>query len=192
MKIFLLVSTVLGILAISGSGPALAQGKNQGARVKIVPARVAVLNINIIMQRSKAGKSIRNQLDAKRKALRNEAGKEEKKLRVARNELRLQRSLLSPEAMREREKKFKDRLTQIQRKFNIRKRNLEKSLAAARKELNENLKVVLDRVVGEMGIDLILDRRQTIFTRDEFEITSIVMNRLDRRITKINLKKPGK
>ncbi len=192
MRIFLLLSTVLGILAISGSGPGLAQGKNPGARVKMVPARVAVLNINIIMRRSKAGKSIQNQLDTKRKALRKEAGKEEKKLRVARNELRLQRSLLSPEAMREREKKFKDRLTQIQRKFNIRKRNLEKSLAAARKELNENLKVVLDRVVGQMGIDIILDRRQTIFTRDEFEITAIVMKRLDKRLTKITLPKPEK
>ena len=192
MKIFLVALTAVGILAIAGSGSALAQGKAQGVRSKAIPARIAILNVNLLMRHSKAGKSIRKQLDARRKALRKEAGKEEKKMRAARNELRLQRSLLSPEAMREREKKFKDKLGQIQRKFNTRKRNLEKSLAAARKELDQNLKTVLDGVVAEMGIDLILNRRHTIFTRKEFEITAIVRKRLDARIKKVTLKKPGK
>ncbi len=192
MKKFLVALAAVGILAITDPGTALAQGKAQGPHSKAIPARIAVFNVSVIIRRSKAGKSILRQLDARRKAARKEAGKEEKKLRAARNELRLQRSLLSPEAMRAREKKYKDRVVQIQRKFNARKRDLEKSLAAARKVLDANLKEVLDSVVAEMGIDVILDGRQTIFFRREFEITAIVMKRLDARLKKVTLKKPGK
>jgi Skp family chaperone for outer membrane proteins len=193
MKIISVSVLALAMLAFTIPGPAAAQSKGKkAARSKAVPAKVAILDIERIKRKSLAGKSIRKQVDVKRKALLKEAGREQKKLRAAENELRMQRSLLSPEALRDREKKFKDRIIRFQRAINARKKNLEKSLFAAQRVLDKNLKVVLERIVKEMKIDLILGAREVLYVRQSFDITIITMKRLDARLKKVTLRKPKK
>lgn len=191
MKAAALMVTALVLTAVSLAGarsPVMAQGNPAGAAISL---RVAVLDLDTVRKKAKAWQSIRDQFDVYRKAFQNEAEEEQKKLRAARDQLRMQQSLLSPEAMREREEKFQARMAEAQRRFEGRKRALEKSYADALKVFEENLKAVLEGLVKEMKIKLIINRGiATVYTDPTLEITDETLKRLDARIKKITVKKP--
>ena len=176
------------LLVALASSTAEAQGRAGGADLN----GIAVVDLERIKTQSLAGKSIKQQIDAQRKVFLKEASEEEKKIRAARNQLGMQRSLLSPEAMRDREKKYKERVLQVQRKINQQKRELDKALIQASRELNKNLWAVVERIVKERKLKLILRQRQLFFSSPSLDITPVVIKRLDARVKKIVLKKPGK
>lgn len=167
---------------------AMAQSAPSG---EVSQPRIAVLDLDKVRNEAAAGQSIRKQFDAYRKALQKEAEEEQKKLRAARDKLRMQQSLLAPEAMREQERKFKAQLAETQRRFEGRKQALEKSYAEALKVFDENLKSVLEGLIKEMKLDLIVNKRMAaVYTDPNLEITDETLKRLDARIKKVTVKKP--
>jgi Skp family chaperone for outer membrane proteins len=183
MKQFLPLAVVAGILFGAPPTPVHAQ----------TTVKIAVLDLLAIRLRSEAGKSISKQLGAFRKALQKDAEGEQQKLRTAQNELRLQRSLLSPEAMQARERRFRDDVAATQRSFQARKNALEKSRADANKIFEDHLTEVLKIFRKERKIDVIFKKRPAIiYAETPVDITEDVLKRLDARIKHIPVKKPGK
>jgi len=153
---------------------------------------MAFLDIVKVRLRSKAGKSISKQFNARRKKLLKLASKEEKELFAAREALKRQLSLLSPDAIRQREVAFKKKFTIAQRKFQNRKRALKKAVADAWKIFERELQKVLKVIVKKGKIAVIFDTRQTFFTAAQYEITDDAIKRLNVRLPKVVIGKTGK
>ncbi|MDH3239402.1 MAG: OmpH family outer membrane protein [Alphaproteobacteria bacterium] len=180
------LTVAFGLLAGTGllHSPAAAQGKSG--------VKIAVLDSIVIRVRSKAGKSIATQLATYRKALQKDAEAQQNKLRAARNELRLQRSLLSPEAMQARERKFQDDFKAAQRRFQEQKKALDDSRIEASKAFDKHLTEILKKLQEEHKYDLILYQRPSVvFVTPEVSITKEVLQRFDKRVQHIAVKKPG-
>jgi Skp family chaperone for outer membrane proteins len=155
--------------------------------------KIAVLDLIAVRLQTKAGKSISDQLGKYRKTLQKDAEDQQKKLRSTQNELRLQRSLLSPEAMQSRERKFRDDVAAVQRGFQSRRKALDKSRMEAGKIFEEKLTEVLEKLRQERDIDLILKKRPAVvFAKEPIDITKEVIKRLDAKVKHIPVKKPGK
>lgn len=183
MKHLVALVAVVGVLYGTAPAPASAQ----------TTVKVAVLDLIAIRLRSLAGKSISQQLSKYRKALQKDAEAQQKKLRTAQNELRLQRSLLSPEAMQARERKFRDDVAAVQRGFQARRKALDKSRFEAGKIFEEHLTKVLDKLRTERKIDIIFKKRPAvIYAIAPIDITQEVLKRMDARVKNIPVKKPGK
>ena len=104
-----------------------------------------------------------------------------------------QRSLLSPEAMQARERKFKEEVSAAQRRFQERKKALDKSRVEALKTFEKILTEVLKSVRADKKIDIIIKKRPAvIFAHPSVDITGEVLKRIDVRIKKITVKNPGK
>lgn len=154
---------------------------------------IAVLDLVAIRLRSLAGKSITGQLSAYRRAFQKEAERQQKRLKAAQNELRLQRSLLSPEAMQERQRKFNEEVAAVQRQFQARKKALNKSRVEALKIFEKILTEVLKKLRADRKIDVIIKKRPSIIFADPtVDITSEVLKRINARLKKIAVKTPGK
>ena len=155
--------------------------------------KMAVLDLVAIRLHSLAGKSITGQFRAYRKAFQKDADAQQKRLQAARNELRLQRSLLSPEAMQIRERKFTDEVAAVQRRFQARKKSLDKSRAEALKVFEKNLKEVLKKLRADRKIDVIIKKRPSVIYADpSVDITGEVLKRMNARLKKIAVKTPEK
>lgn len=167
-----------------------AQEKKDGTGA--VASGMAFLDVVKVRLRSKAGKSISKQFNARRKKLLKLASKEEKELFAAREALKRQLSLLSPDAIRQREVAFKKKFTIAQRKFQNRKRALKKVVADAWKNFEKELQKVLKAIVKKRKIAVIFDTRQTIFAASQYEITDEAIKRLNVRLPKVVIGKTGK
>ena len=155
--------------------------------------KIAVLDLVAIRLHSLAGKSITGQFSAYRKAFQKEADAQQKRLKAAQNELRLQRSLLSPEAMQARQRKFRDEVAVVQRQLQARKKALDKSRAEALKVFEKNLTEVLKKLRADRKIDVILKKRPSVIYADpSVDITGEVLKRINARLKKIAVKTPGK
>lgn len=155
--------------------------------------KIAVLDLVAAHTHSLAGKSIMEQFKVYRKAFQKDAEAEQKKFQAAQNELRMQRSLLSPEAMQAREQKFKDEFEAAQRRLQERRRALDESRIKASKTFDDNLKEVLKKLRAERKFDIILRKRPSVvFADPSVDITGEVLKRMNARIKKIPVKNPGK
>ena len=155
--------------------------------------KIAVLDLGVIWRNSLAGKSITEQLTVYRKAFQKAAEAQQKRLKAAENELRLQRSLLSPEAMKARELKFKDEVAAVQRRLQARRKALDKSRVEALNILNKNFTEVLKKLRAEKKFDIIIKNRPSIiYAHPSVNITDEVLKRVNVRIKKITVKNPGK
>ncbi len=105
----------------------------------------------------------------------------------------MQRSLLSPEAMQIRERKFRDEVAAVQRRFQARQKALAKSRVEAFKLFKKNLAAVLKKLRAERKIDVIITIRPSVLYADpKLNITGEVLKRMNARLKKIAVTTPEK
>ncbi len=177
------------IIASGFAGPAAAQKKTAAAARLSAPV-VAVVDMRAIMRDSLAGKSIQDQFDDLRRVFQKELDKKEKSFRAAREELDRQRSILAPDALRQRQSRLEQRFTNLQRSMQVRKKELEGTVADARRILNRHLQKVFEGLIEDRGIDILVARQQLIWFDPAFDITEETLKRLNKVLPSITIERP--
>jgi outer membrane protein len=97
--------------------------QHHGAAAQKLPATVAaVIDYQRILRDAAAARSIREQIETRRKAYQEEISKEEQRLHAADKEFAKQRSVLSPEAFAEKRRDFEQDVAEVQRMVQERRR----------------------------------------------------------------------
>ena len=155
-------------------------------------AKIAVIDINLIIRDALAFNSIREQIGKFRKVFQAEIQKEEEALRNANQELARQKSLLSAEAFTEKRRDFEKRVAGVQRLVQERKQNLDRSQGAAMGEIQKRLNEIVTAFALEQDISLILRKDQTILAAKELRATKIVLDRLNAAMPTVKVVAPAK
>jgi outer membrane protein len=164
-------------------GPARAQDKP--------PAAVAVVvDYARILRDSKAARSIREQIEGRRKTYQDQIAKEEKRLFDADKELAKQRNVLSPEAFAEKRKAFEQDVMQVQRLAQDRRRQLDQVAAAALGDVRNSLVEVVGALADQRGFNLVLPSSAVLLFSPKIDLTDEVLAQLDRKLP--NVKVPDK
>ncbi len=179
----------LAILA-SLTGPAAAQQPEADKDV-ITLLNMAVIDTAVIRGNSRAFKDIGAQIAKYRKAIRADIQKEEEALRSANEELARKRAILAPETFAEERRQFEERLVQIQRTIQKRKKDLERVAAEAVKKVETVLNKIITDVANEQSLGLILRKNQTVLVAPELDITPHVLKRLDTALPSLKVSDPG-
>ncbi len=184
--------TILCALVILASltGPAAAQRAETDKDV-IILLNMAVIDTAVIRRNSKAFKEIRAQIVKYRKAIQADIQKEEEELRNAKQELARQRAILAPETFAEERQQFEDRLVQVQRMVQKRKKDLERVGVEALKKVEAVVNKIIADVVKEQSLGLILRKSQTVHVATELDITQHVLKRLDTALPTLKVSDPG-
>lgn len=155
-------------------------------RAQQLPTTVsAVIDYQRILKDASAAKSIREQIETRRKAYQEEINKEEERLREADQSFAKQRSLLTPEALAEKRRDFEKEVLDVQRLVQERRRALDRASSIA---LNEVKKALIDIVTGiaqERGFNVVLAASEVLFFASEIDITGEVLAKLDAQLPEV-------
>ena len=177
MRKLLLSCLIVGLIAVSA--PASAQ------------QNVGVVDTQRIMRDSSAIKSIGDQIAKLRVTYQQEITKQENELRTAEQELNRQRTIISPEAFAERRRAFEQRVGNLQRDVENRKRELDKSVQVAMGSVQKELNTIIGALVEERKLTLVLPKSQTIYHSPQMEVTDEVMKRLNSKLPSIKVPPPA-
>jgi Skp family chaperone for outer membrane proteins len=178
------------VILASLTGPAAAQQPVTGKDV-ITALNMAVIDTEVIRRNSRAFKDIRAQIAKYRKAIQADIQKEEEALRSANEELARKRAILAPETFAEERRQFEERLVQVQRTVQKRKKDLERVAAAAVRKVEAVLNKIIDEVANEQSLGLILRKNQTVLVATELDITPHVLKRLNTALPSLKVSDPG-
>lgn len=183
---FIFLVALVSVVLVTGKAYAQEQSTNTTQSLPI-----AIVDMKAVRQQSVAMADIREQISKYRSEFQNQIQQEEEQLRSANQELARQRSILSPDAFAEERKKFEARLAEVQRLVQNRRQELDKLRDAAMLDIQKNLNEVIAKIASERGIDLVLQREQTILAARSLEITTDVIERLNKRIPNVVVPPPG-
>lgn len=183
MKIrFLLIMATALLLAVSET-PAIAQSALNG---------VVVIDMLRIERDAAASKSIRGQLEKYHTADQQAITKQENDLRKLEQELGQQRALISPEAFAERRRQFEQKVNNLQRDAQNRKREFDKVQVNASRTVETTLRQVIEQLVTERKLVMVLSKAQTMYAAPNLEITDEVLKRLDAKLPSVKVPAPAK
>lgn len=178
------------VIMASLTGPAAAQQPEADKDV-ITLLNMAVIDTAVIRGNSRAFKDIRAQIAKYRKAIRADIQKEEEALRGANEELARKRAILAPETFAEERRQFEERLVEVQRTVQKRKKDLDRVAAEALKKVEAVVNKIIADVVKEQSLGLILRKSQTVHVATELDITPHVLKRLDTALPSLKVSDPG-
>ena len=178
------------VILASLTGPAAAQQPGADKDV-ITLLNMAVIDTGVIRRKSRAFRDIGLQIAKYRNAIQADIQKEEEALRSANEELARKRAILSPETFAEERRQFEERLVQVQRTVQKRKKGLDRVAAEAVKKVEAVVNKIIADVVKEQSLGLILRKSQTVHAAKELDITPRVLKRLDTALPSLKVSDPG-
>ena len=149
--------------------------------------RIAVIEMGRILEEATAVHSIRNQGETQRQAYAEEAQREAERLRVIRDEIIQQQTLLAPAALEERERAFNAEVTTADQKAKAQNQRLQRAVAEGEVRFREALSTVVAEVAESRGIDVVLPLHASLYAVAEFNLTDTVIERLNASFPEIVL-----
>ena len=150
-------------------------------------AVIGVVDVPEIQRVSSAFNQVRQEIERRRTKLNEDVQNEQQRWRDEQQRLGNERSGLSPEQLRNRERALQDQITDGQRIFRDRARDLEQLAQQALREIEQALAIVIRQVATSRGINLVLPRPLVILNDPPFDMTEEVAVQLNRMITNVNL-----
>lgn len=149
---------------------------------------IGTIDLNYILTNSKASIDASKQIEKIQTNVEEEIKTLEEEIIAERERLIEQQSVMAPDAFEEKVKDFEKKVqnSQINRQESVRK--LELMVQQARSTILDELKPILVEYSKEEGITVILEKNTVILSSDEMDMTSAVMKKLDKKISKIDVK----
>ncbi len=153
---------------------------------------IAVIDYARAMRESKAGQSVRAQVEKQRATYQTEIKGIQTKLETARQELAQQQAVLAPEVFARKRQEYQKEAESLQRTAQARKQSLDQMQAKGFGQIEEALRAILQELVEERGLDIVMNAGPGTTTivmanRDLF-ITDEAVRRLDKRLPKVTVK----
>ena len=150
--------------------------------------KVVYIDMNIIINNSKAGLSINNQM----KKLIDDNNKEyenlEKKLIKEKKDLLKKKNVLDPKKFNEEIKNFRVKINDFRKKRQKTIENIKNRNVKTKSELASHVTKILARYSQENNIALVLNKESIVIGKKEIDITEIILDLLNNEIKNIKLK----
>jgi outer membrane protein len=154
---------------------------------------IGVLDVNEVLQRSKAAKNIQPQFDKLKKGYEDELNKEQQALGAEIQQLEGQRAVLAPEAFQQRANTLRQREQSLINQVNEKKRILDATLQGGISQIRNVMFQVTADVARERSLNIVLPKEMVVIIAKNLEITDEVLKRVDERLPTVALRvaQPG-
>ena len=179
---------VVGGLLISAGPQAAAQNAGKAPVI-------ALINYPSVLQNSKAGKSVTDQIVKRKEAYLLEIKKVQTELEQEAKELEQQQSVLAQDVFEGKVKEFRRKQLQAKQTENGYRRALDQMQTNGRRAIEEELDKILQAIAEERGIDIVMKagtpNSQILKARKELFITDEVIKELDAKLPKVTIPPPA-
>lgn len=149
--------------------------------------KIAVIDYRKILQESSASKDITAQLEANYNAHRKEIKKSEDDLRKAQEEIEKQKDTLTADALAAKRKDFQQKVIEVQKKVQSKKRSLDRAMGESREKLNQAIAAVTQEIATKEGYDLVIANSQVIVKSPSLDITDKVLAGVNSKLPKVKV-----
>lgn len=173
--------------------PVRAQKGKTDAREAIPAPVIGVIDFQRVVRQSKAGKSVRRQIDERQAGFQKEVKNIQQELERARAELSERPANMTDAEFEKKRQKMRRRVADLQSLAQQRKRELDAIFNAGMRKVDLALVEVLKKLAEEQGINLILNagrgRGLVLFAENRIVITEEALRRLDVQLPYVELTK---
>lgn len=155
--------------------------------VQAAEQKIAVVDIEKLLNESKAGKSISQQIETKQQAFQKEFSQKEKDLSDAQKKLIEEKKTITAEDFAKKRKEFEEKLIETRKLFQKRRTDMDRALGEAMVALRKNIIETAAGVAEKENYDILLTRDSVVIVDKTLDITDQVLKDLDTKIDNIKL-----
>ncbi len=148
-------------------------------------SEVGIVNIQKIMQDSKAAQSLRAQLQSKQKSFQGELDTKQKQLVKEDQELVQQRGKMEKAAFEQKVKDFQNKAATAQREIQTKKNQLDKAFGEALSKIEKKVITITQDVAKEAKMDVVIASSQVLYGDSKLDITDKVLSRLNSEMASV-------
>jgi outer membrane protein len=143
---------------------------------------VMVVDVQALLQNSKAAKMVRSQMEAKRNEYTKEISRAEEALRAERDALQRQQASLSADALNKKAREFQQKVNNLDRDVQSKRAALEKSNNEALTKIQQTMLKIIADIARQRHANLVLQRTDLVLFDQSFDVTDQVMQKLDEEL----------
>jgi len=150
--------------------------------------KVVILDLKYVLNNSKAGKGAQDFL---KKTFEDSAKKftnMEKALKKEENDLLTKKTVLSKEEYTKKSDELRKKVIDYQSQRRASLDKIATQRAESREMLIKNIEPLLDAYVKENNISLVIEKKATLAGSPEYDITQIIVEKLNKKLPSLNLK----
>ncbi len=193
MKFFFYLLIAATLISTGNSAPSIAQQKKQAIQQKANSQLiVAFVDNKLMLDNAAVFKDVKKQVMKYRGVIQSDVRREEEALREASNNLKQKRQVLSADAFNLEREKYQDRVSSLQARVERLRKEFARSEQKTLVKIGDTVNEIIGEVSKELNLILILRRRDLIFGHPTLDITNLIIQRLDKRMSKITVPDPRK
>jgi len=143
---------------------------------------VMVVDVQALLQNSKAAKMVRSQIEQKRGEYTKDISHQEESLRAERDALQRQQASLSPEALNQKGRDFQQKVNDLERNVQGKRQALEKSNGDALQRIQEEMLKIIADIAKQRKANLVFQRTDLVLFDQAFDVTDEVLQKLDEQM----------
>ena len=178
---------ILSIILFSYS--TLAQEESKVDKIENINFPAAVIDMKVVLAKSSAFTTLQKEIQKLEKNYKDEIKNEEDILKKEQEKLVAQKSVLSNEEFKEKEDAFKQKVNKIQGKVEKIRRDLESTMAKGMQIIQQEAVKHMKEIARKEGYLLVFDANTTVISADKINISSIVVDKLNKSLPKITVEK---
>lgn len=153
----------------------------------VKPTVIAIVDVQRILQESKAAKSVQTQIEGQRSKFQTQIGAEEKELREAEQKLATMREAGPTKEFADQEQKLRQRFMTVERHVQARRKALDQAYTESMTSVRQNIIDIVEKVSRERGVNLAIVKQQVIWNDQAIDITAEVLTRLNQKVPHIQV-----
>src|SRR5215472_2182461 len=147
-----------------------------------MPLTVLVVDVQALLQNSKAAKMVRDQIEQKRTEYTKEISHQEEGLRAERDAIQRQQASLSADALNQKGREFQQKVNDLERNVQGKRQALEKSNGEALSKIQEQMLKIIADIARDRKANLVFQRADLVLFDQTFDVTDEVLQKLDEQM----------
>lgn len=192
-KAFFRAATAAGALValtLAGSAnaaPPAAPGQKPAPAVGTPMPKILVINREAILQVSKVGQSIVQQVKAYTQQAEKDLKGQGDALRNEGQALQQQIAILAPDVKAKKIADFQAKERALQMKIQQRQSLIQGGVLQARRQIEQALAPIVQGIMQERGANLLLDRGAVVYGTADMDVTRVAIQRLDQKLPSVKV-----
>jgi outer membrane protein len=184
-----LIGLCCGVGGAFAQTPPADQGNPPAAAPPAIPQTLSVMVVDVqaLLQNSKAAKMVRQQIEAKRAEYAKDISHREEALRQERDTLQRQQSTLTADQLAAKGRDFQAKVNDLDRDVQSKRQALEQSNAGALQKIQEVMVKIITDIAKDRKANLVFQRSELVLFDQGFDVTDQVLQKLDEQMPTLDV-----
>lgn len=151
-------------------------------------AGTGILDVEKIVKESSAMREIQSKISKKQDEYQKEVTKKQDELEAEQKRIEGKKNVLSKEAFEKESKAFEKKVDDLKTFVDKKQNSLKKASLDSMGKVNDKIKDIIADISKEKDLDVIIPASQTLYYKDDLDISAEVLKRLNKKITKVDVK----